>query len=120
MPRKKQSTAAPPNAPRKNSPSLLRACMRTRVRATAHAPSPMRKRTKAICGPGRRAAATFVARAIAPNTSAADISATGAGGLFNRCYFFLGLAGLGGLGALVAAALAAGFPGARLLLWRRA
>src|SRR6478752_9579779 len=74
MPMKKNSTAAPPYAPRISRPSLLFARIGTRVHARPHAARPIRKRMNAICGPGRRAAATFVASAMAANTSAAKTS----------------------------------------------
>src|SRR5260221_5685079 len=73
-------------------PSLLFARMRTRVRAAAHTPRPIRKRTNAICGPGRRAAATLVASAMAANTSAAATRAAAAGLRRKALVLLLGLA----------------------------
>src|SRR3954462_13135040 len=66
--------------------------MRTRVRAAPHAARPIRKRTKAICGPGRRAGATLVASAIAANTSAAATKAAAAGGRRKALLLLFGLA----------------------------
>src|SRR5689334_21026012 len=76
----------------------------------------MRKRMKAICGPGRRADAAFVASAITANVRAAAISAATAGGLRKETarggcgyFFFFGLVAPAGFAvAVLPAGLAAG------------
>src|SRR5262249_32399358 len=95
-----------------NRPSLLRARMRTRVNATPQAAIPIRKRTKATCAPGSRAAATFVASAMTANPTPAPTTAT-PGRMARRSdtspslLFLLGLASrrLGGLGGALAGGL---------------
>src|SRR5579859_8214888 len=64
---KKQSTAPPPKAPRRNRPRQLWTRIRMRSATTPKAAMPTRKRTKAICAPGSDA---FLATsAMVPNIS---------------------------------------------------
>src|SRR5436190_17826957 len=82
--------------------------MRMRVAARPQAARPIAKRTNAIWGPGRRAAASLVASAITANTRAAVTRAATAGGRRKRYFFFFGLLATG-LATLGGAALATGF-----------